>query len=332
MEMNNTNKQKRRFIVYGAGGIGSVVGGHLALAGNDVVLIGRSGHMKAIRENGLKLIKPNGTNIIKIEAVDSPAEAKLSKNDIILLTMKGQNTESAIQDLKRVISDIPVFCLQNGIRNEGIVSLTFPRTYGSRVNIGAVYMNDGEVICRRDPPGWLIMGTYPRGTDELVGNVGETLRQSDFYVLVTSDVMPFKWGKLMTNLGNAVGAITNGNFRDTHQITQAAQEEAGKILKEAEIRWLSEEQIRQEWPDFGAKPRSVMNTEEQSSTWQSLGRQQGTVETDFLNGEIVRVAQRLGKAAPINESITRITLEMAIKKEKPGKYSAEELKHIIGLV
>jgi len=193
-------------------------------------------------------------------------------------------------------------------------------------------MNDGEVICRRDPPGWLVMGIYPNGTNELLEEVGSTLRKADLYVLVTPDVMPFKWGKLMTNLGNAVGAITNGSFRDTIQITQAAQEEASKILKEAGIRWLSEAQIRQEWPDFGAKPRSVMNTEEQSSTWQSLGRQQGTVETDFLNGEILRVAQRLGKAAPINETITRITSDMAIKKEKPGKYSTVELRRILGLV
>jgi 2-dehydropantoate 2-reductase len=326
------NNQGRRFVIYGAGGIGCVVGGHLALAGNDVVLIGRPSHVNAIRENGLKLIKPNGTHILKVMAVTTPAEANLTENDVVLLTMKGQNTEAAMRDLKSAINDIPVFCLQNGVRNEEIVSSFFSQVYGSRVNIGAVYMNDGEVICRRDPPGWLVMGIYPNGTNELLEEVGSTLRKADLYVLVTPDVMPFKWGKLMTNLGNAVGAITNGSFRDTIQITQAAQEEASKILKEAGIRWLSEAQIRQEWPDFGAKPRSVMNTEEQSSTWQSLGRQQGTVETDFLNGEILRVAQRLGKAAPINETITRITSDMAIKKEKPGKYSTVELRRILGLV
>jgi 2-dehydropantoate 2-reductase len=325
------SKQKGRFIIYGAGGIGGVVGGHLALAGIEVILIGRSGHMNVVREKGLKLVKPNGTHTLQVTAVTSPAEADLRGGDVILLTMKGQNTGDAMKDLKSIINDIPVFCLQNGVRNEEIVSSFFPRVYGSRVNIGAVYMNNGEIVCRRDPPGWLIMGIYPKGTDELVENVGSTLRHAGFYVLVTPDVMPFKWGKLMTNLGNAVGAITNGNFRDTYQITQATQEEARQILSEAGIRWLSEEQIRQEWPDFGAKPRAVMNTEEQSSTWQSLGRQQGSVETDFLNGEIVRVAQRIGKTAPINEAITRITMEMAAKQEKPGKYSTVELRRILGL-
>ena len=222
-------EQIGRFVIYGAGGIGGVVGSHLAMAGNKVVLIGRPAHMNAVKKNGLKLIKPEGTHIVKVTAVTSPAEAELKADDVILLTMKGQNTEAAMHDLKTVINDIPVFCLQNGVRNEEIVSRFFTRVYGTRVNIGAVYMNSGEVVCRRDPPGWLIMGVYPRGTDSFVENVGSILRNAGFYVLVTPDVMPYKWGKLMTNLGNAVGAITNDGTKAAHEITKAAQEEASRI-------------------------------------------------------------------------------------------------------
>jgi 2-dehydropantoate 2-reductase len=324
-------EQIGRFVIYGAGGIGGVVGGHLAMAGNKVVLIGRSEHMNAVKKNGLKLIKPEGTNVVKVTAVTSPAEAELKADDVILLTMKGQNTEAAMQDLKAVINDIPIFCLQNGVRNEEIVSRFFPRVYGTRVNIGAVYMNSGEVVCRRDPPGWLIMGVYPRGTDSFVENVGSIVRNAGFYVLVTPDVMPYKWGKLVTNLGNAVGAITNDGTKVAHEITRAAQEEASRILSSARINWLSEDQIKKGWSDFMAPPKAAMHTEEQSSTWQSLGRQQGTVETDFLNGEIVRVARKIGKIAPINETITRIAEEMAAKKEKPGKYSTAELATLLGI-
>lgn len=320
-----------RFIIFGAGGIGGVVGGHLLMAGYDVVLIGRPAHMQAVRKNGLKLIKPNQTHTLKTTAVTSPSEANLQSNDIILLTMKGQNTEAAMRTLKSVITDIPVFCLQNGVRNEEIVASFFPRVYSTRVNIGAVYMNDGEVVCRRDPPGWLVMSVYPRGIDKLVEDVGAALRKADFYVLVTPDAMPYKWGKLMTNLGNAVGAITNGSFKETHSITQAAQDEAAKILQAAGIPWLSEEQIKKEWSDFMVPPRAALNTPEQSSTWQSLGRQQGTVETDFLNGEIVRVAKHIGRAAPVNETITRLASEMAADKEKPGKYPPAELHRLLGI-
>ncbi len=326
-----TDQMTGRFIIYGAGGIGGVVGGHLAMAGKQVVLIGRPAQMKAVQQHGLKLVKPNETHILKVDAVTSPSEANLKFDDVILLTMKGQNTEAAMRDLKSVINDIPVFCLQNGIRNEEIVARFFTRVYGTRVNIGAVYMNTGEVICRRDPPGWLVTGTYPQGTDKLVESVGAVLRNAGFYVLVTPDVMPYKWGKLMTNLGNAVGAITNDNTKTAHEITRAAQEEARRILKAAGIQWYSEEEIKKGWSDFMTPPRAAMHTEEQSSTWQSLGRQQGTVETDFLNGEIVRVARKIGDAAPINAIITRITEDMAAQKEKPGKYTTAELSRMLGL-
>jgi 2-dehydropantoate 2-reductase len=320
-----------RFIIYGAGGIGGVIGGHLAMAGREVVLIGRPDHMKAVRSQGLKLITPSGPHILKVAAVTSPAEISFRPDDVVLLTMKGQNTEAAMRDLGAVARDVPVFCAQNGVRNEEIVAVHFPRVYGVRVNIGAVYMTSGEVICRRDPPGWLIIGRYPTGTDALAETVGVSLREAGFYVLVTPDVMPYKWGKLMSNLGNATGAITNDNSRDARRITEAAQNEARQVLAKSKTRWLSQEEITREWPDFGARPRAALDTEEQSSTWQSLGRQQGSVETEFLNGEIVRAARAAGMTAPVNETITRLTLEMAVKRELPGKYTAAQLRDLLNL-
>ncbi len=326
-----STSQVGRFIIYGAGAIGGVIGGHLGLAGSDVILIGRSEHMSAVNRNGLKLIRPTGPRTVKVTAVTSPREVGFKQGDVVLLTMKGQNTEEAMRDLKAAAKDVPVFCAQNGVRNEETVSTYFPRTYGVRVNIGAVYMNSGEVVCRREPPGWLVIGIYPKGVDDLAMAVGEGLRKAGFYVLVSPDVMPYKWGKLMSNLGNATGAITNDNSKEARAITEAAQNEAKQLLKEAGIRWLSEQEITKEWPDFGARPAAALNTEEQSSTWQSLGRKQGTVETEFLNGEIVRVAKRLGRSAPINETINRIVQEMATKRELPGKYSAAQLKQMIGI-
>ena len=45
-----------RFVVYGAGAIGGVVGGRLAEAGHEVVLIARGEHHDAIRDDGLRLV------------------------------------------------------------------------------------------------------------------------------------------------------------------------------------------------------------------------------------------------------------------------------------
>jgi ketopantoate reductase len=50
-----------------------------------------------------------------------------------------------------------------------------------------------------------------------------------------------------------------------------------------------------------------------------------------LNGEIIRVANLMGKQAPINETLLRIAQEMASNKEQPGKYTPEQLVEILRL-
>jgi len=320
-----------RAIVYGAGAIGGVVGGHLAQSGTEVVLVGRPGHVTAINRDGLRFVTPNGTQVLRLPAVTRPDQISFRPDDVVLLCVKGQNTEEALQDLRAVVEDIPIFCLQNGVRNEEIACSSFPGVYGVMVRVGGVYVTDGEIIARRDPPGWLIVGRYPEGKDALAEEVGERLRRAGFRVLVTPEVMPHKWGKLMGNLANAIGAITNARGEENDRVYRAISEEAQGILSRAGIRWVSNEELARMWPESTERPRASLRTEEQSSTWQSLARRQGTVETDFLNGEIVRQARRLGLEAPLNEALMRITEEMAANRERPGKYTPAELCLLLGL-
>ena len=320
-----------RAIIYGAGAIGGVVGGHLALTNTEVVLIGRQGHVNAINQHGLRFITPTGTHTLQLPAVTTTDRIEFKPDDVVLLCVKGQNTGEALRDLHTVVADIPIFCFQNGVRNEEIAVSYFPRVYGTMVRVGGVYTTDGEVTARRDPPGWLIMGCYPTGSDNLAETVAEKLRDAGFFVLVTPDVMPYKWGKLMGNLANSIVAITGTRDGDFDRIFRATQQEAQELLARSGIRWVSNEQLAEEWPDSAVRPRSVLRVEAQSSTWQSLARRQGTVETDFLNGEIVRLAERLGTRAPINEALLRIMQEMATNHEPPGKYTPTELHHLISL-
>ena len=320
-----------RTVIYGAGAIGGVVGGHLALAGKEVIFIGRPDHVNAIREHGLRFVTPTGIHTLRLPAVTEPSQIEFGPEDVVLLCVKGQNTDEALRDLRAVVEDIPIFCVQNGVRNEEIAIQLFPRVYGVMVRVGGVFVNNGEVIARREPPGWFIMGVYPVGTDDLVEAVAADLRDAGFYVLVTSDVMPYKWGKLMQNLGNAIGAITNVRGGDNNRIFRAVQQEAREILSKSDIRWISAEELALQWPEITIQPRSSLDTEAQSSTWQSLSRRQGTVETDFLNGEIVRLAESLGTQASVNERLLRIVQEMAAKRELPGKYTSAELSQLVGL-
>ncbi len=320
-----------RAMIYGAGAIGGVVGGHLHLTDTEVVLIGRPGHVNAINEGGLRFVTPTGTHTLRLPAVTAPDQIDFTPEDAILLCVKGQNTEEALRDLRAVVDDVPIFCLQNGVRNEGIAAGYFPRVYGVMVRVGGVYVTDGEVVARRDPPGSLIMGQYPTGKDDVAEEVGDRLRRAGFSVLVTPDVMPYKWGKLMGNLGNAIGAITNARNGDNARIYAAVHEEARQVLSKAGIGWVSNEELAEKWPESAERPRGSLRTEAQSSTWQSLARRQGTVESDFLNGEIVRQAERLGLKAPVNKALLHIAQEMAASGETPGKHSPAELCRLLGL-
>lgn len=320
-----------RYIIYGAGGIGSIMGGHLARAGHEVVLIGRPSHIGAIREKGLRLVTPTGTHVLQIPAVTAPAQVDFTPEDAVFICMKGQDTEAAMKDLKAVVNDVPVFCFQNGVRNEEIATRYFSRVYGVMVRVGAVYLTDGEVIARRDPPGWYIIGRYPEGSDAVAENAAADLRQAGYFVRVAADVMPYKWGKLMANVDNAVGAITGGSWQEMMPVFRAVAEEAAEIVAKAGINWISQEQVAKDWPEITAPLRGRLNTEAQSSTWQSLERRQGSVETEFLNGEIVRVAERLGLKAPLNEKLVAITRRMAADHEPPGRYTLAELSEMLGL-
>ena len=317
-----------RYIIYGAGAIGGIVGGYLALDGKAVVMVGRAGHMAAIRQHGLKFVTPKGTHQVPMTAVTDPREITFGPDDVVLLTVKSQDTEAALKDLQAAVKDVPVFCFQNGVRNEEVAVKYFKRVYGVRVGIGGVFVSNGEVSSRTDPPGAPIMGRYPTGTDSLVESVAADLRHAGFRVLVTPDIMPYKWGQLLGNLANSVAAISNAPHEESVEIIGAVRQEAEGVLKQAGIRWVAETELKQQWPEGNIKP---VTSRFQNSTWQSLTRRQGTVETGYFNGEIVRLAKKLGKAAPVNEGLLRIAEEMAAKRQTPGQYSVAQLGKRLGV-
>lgn len=319
-----------RFIIYGAGGIGCIIGGHLARTRHDVALIGRPGHMNAVNKNGLHLVTPTGTHVLKIPAVTEPKQIKFTSDDVVFLTMKGQNTEEALGVLKKVTEKVPIFCFQNGVRNEEIAAKYFPKVYGAMVRVGAEYLKDGEVICRRDPPGWFVIGCYPKGSDKLAETVVAELKVASFIVKTSEDVMPYKWGKLMSNLNNAIGAITDTRGDEVNQLSRAAQKELRDALAQANIRWITQDEVSKEMPETTAPLRASIDGDGGSSTWQSLTREQGSVETEFLNGEAVRLAKRLGRQAPVNEMLMRVSQEMAAKHQKPGAYTPSQLMALVG--
>src|SRR4051794_16962518 len=88
-----------RFVVFGAGAIGGVVGGRLAQHGHDVVLIARGEQLKAIRSGGLRLDSAEESVHLHLPVFEHPSEVSWQKDDVVLMTMKSQDTEEALDAL-----------------------------------------------------------------------------------------------------------------------------------------------------------------------------------------------------------------------------------------
>ena len=61
------------------------------------------------------------------------------------------------------------------------------------------------------------------------------------------------------------------------------------------------------------------------SSWQSLARGTGDIESDYLNGEIVLIGRLHGVPTPVNELLQRRAMAAALTHEPPGQQVAEEL-------
>jgi 2-dehydropantoate 2-reductase len=89
-----------RYVIYGAGAVGGIIGGRLHQQGHDVVLIARGDHLAAIQQGGLRLESPQGSATLSISAVGHPGAIDWRDGDVVLLAMKTQHTLAALDDLR----------------------------------------------------------------------------------------------------------------------------------------------------------------------------------------------------------------------------------------
>ena len=222
----------------------------------------------------------------------------------------------------------------NGIVAEGKALRYFRRVYGICVWLPAVHLQAGEVIVRSWPVvGQFHIGPWPAGLTpdaELLEDVRTSWTAAGIRTNVVDDIGPWKYNKLISNLGNAVGALASEGA-DPSRIVTALRGEAEHVLHHAGIEFVSFEVSTAARVD-GPRPRPVpgADTGASNSTWQSLSRNTGDVETDFFNGEIVRIAHQHGIAAPINGAMARLAREAVRNKVGPGQYSAAQLESLLG--
>jgi 2-dehydropantoate 2-reductase len=337
----------RRYIIVGAGAIGGAVGGVLTRAGLTTVLVARGPHAEALAASGLTLRTPDGKFHTPVTAVSDAEQLRLTRDDVLVFTTKTQQLDVALRQwvdqpvhgpdgiLGTAGDLLPVFTALNGVVAEDKALRYFRRVYGICVWLPAVHLDAGEVIVRSWPVvGQFHIGRWPTGLSadtELLDDVNKTWTAAGVRMNIVDDIGPWKYNKLISNLGNAVGALA-AEGADLGGIVTALRAEAEHVLHDAGIEFVSFEVSTAARVD-GPTPRPVpgTNTGASNSTWQSLTRSTGDVETDFFNGEIVRIAHEHGVAAPINGALARLSRDAVRNKVGPGHYSAAQLADLLGL-
>ena len=314
-----------RYIIYGAGAVGGSIGGRLAEAGHNVLLIARGPHLEAIQRDGLTVRTPDGVTTMRVPAVAHPSEIEWGPEDLVMLTVKSQHTAAALDDLAMAAGDIRVVCAQNGVANERMALRRFSRVYAMMVMLPAMHLAPGEVIMNASPVGGLLdIGCYSTGADSTCEQIARDLSGAGLDARVDHMVMRLKYGKLLENLANAVQALC-GLEAAAGELVRAVRAEGIAVLHAAGIDFAIGSEMDQRRAQSAMKLRPIEGQGRGGSTWQSLARRAGSVETDYLNGEIALLGALHTVPTPYNRLLQRLTAEAARQKRPPGSYTVEEL-------
>ncbi len=309
--------------VFGAGSIGCYVGGMLLAAdAADVVLVGRPQLERELAPRGLIVQDFDGAprTVPPSRVRFATATGALAGCDVVLCCVKSQHTDDAGRDLASVLGpDAMVVSLQNGVRNPA----TLRGHLGARPVLASivtwnVVVADGGAY-RRATSGPLMLEAHP---DPRGSALAAALTRAGIPVEVHAELAAHQWTKLVVNLNNAISALSDAatgrlilepGYR---RIVRAVVSEGLAVVRAAGLATARFGGVPLRWmPRVLGLPTPLVKlvTRRQlkvdpaarSSMWQDLTAGRPT-EVEYLNGEIVRVAERAGVAAPLNHRIVEL--------------------------
>jgi 2-dehydropantoate 2-reductase len=315
-----------RYVVFGAGAIGGAIGGLLAARGQTVVLVARGPHLEALQAKGLDLRRPGGDERIPVEAITSD-RMRLEPTDVVVLAVKGQDTGPALDVIARAGGrDAAVVCAQNGVDNERQAARRFGRVYGMAVLMPAAHLEPGVIELTETPvPGVLDLGRFPGGVDETAETIARDLTGAGFASLAHPAIMRRKYRKLLANLANVLDAAAGPAGRRS-ALAREARSEAWACFEAAGIEVGSEAEDLERRRSLTRAATPMANVTSPSSSWQSLARRTGSIEVDYLNGEIVLLGRLHGVTTPVNEQLCRLGARLVSDRLAPGSVPLDTLE------
>ncbi len=299
-----------KILIYGAGGVGSVVGGLLARMGHEVSLLGRSWHLDAIEKNGLVINGIWGDYRIKAFNLYRNVEEIKNKNpvfDLIILTVKSYDTEAAVNELPSLMKEnTALLALQNGLGN---VETILKKVKSEQCLIGRVIFGveikpgTAKVTVAADAT---VIGALPGMKPKMNAEAAAHLfNLAKIETRAVPNIMTHIWSKAIYN--SALNAIC-GFYEMPY----------GKILEKNETKnWM--EKIVRECYAVGIKKGIALDPPDAEGYLKLLTgtliprtaahfpsmlqdiKKGKRIDIDALNGAICRMGRELGIATPANQ-------------------------------
>lgn len=308
-----------RIAILGAGSVGCFIGGCWQAAGLPVTFIGRPKIAEDVKANGLTLSDSSGWQE-HLDQIDYQTDPRaLAEADIIALTVKSAATAAAAKEIGvNARKGTLVISFQNGVGNVDVLQHElgdWVQIVRGLVPYNVAYLGEGRF--HKGVAGRLYAeeNAQTRALSEVIGESPASLRLS-------TDMLGLAWGKLLINLNNAVNALSGRTLleqlreRDYRIVVAASQSEGLRLLRRAKIRpaklgpvppsllpfvigspdWLFNNVFLKAWK-IDERARSSMADD------LAAGRK---TEVDYINGELVALAERLGTQAPVNRAIVSL--------------------------
>jgi 2-dehydropantoate 2-reductase len=307
-----------RIAVLGAGSIGCFVGGAWQAAGLPVTYVGRRKIAREVDEHGLTLTDYTGWRV-QLPAGDVDYRCgpeALDEADVILVAVKSGGTAAAAAEIaEHGREGATVVSLQNGISNIE----TLEKGLGGRFEIArgivafnVVRLGDGQFHKAVAGNLW----SESRGATRALA---ERLNSGPAELKLSADMLGLAWGKLLINMNNAVNALSGRTLldelrrRDYRRVFAASIREGLGLLRRADIQPAKVGPL-----PFPALARALeapdllfnnlffrmwkIDPKARSSMSDDLAEGRKT-EVDYLNGELIRLAERLQFDAPVSRAI-----------------------------
>ena len=325
-------------VIHGAGSVGCYIGAAWQLSGIPVTFIGRQSIKDEIAANGLTVTDSEKRRIeARPDEIDfSTDPAALARGDVIALCVKSTGTEAAAREIARHgRPGATVISFQNGVSNADVLKAALP---GFTVLRGMVPFNVARLPNGRWHKG--VAGTLWAEDHPVTRALAERIGKSPGGLKLSDDMTGVAWGKLLINLNNAVNALSGRTLleqlsdRDYRRVVAASQVEALEMLEAAGIQPAQTGPIAPKLlPHVIASPDLVfrntvlkmqkIDANARSSMADDFAAGRPT-EIDYLNGEVVKLAHRLGRRAPVNERIVELVRQAEAGVER--RWDAKALK------